>query len=217
MAKAKSAPPVIRGKYLHVRVEDLQPNPRNPNRQSKAVRDALKESIRQHGFTEPIVARRLSDGQLEIVGGEHRWRAAQELGMDEVPVVDIGDTPDYMANIHMVALNELKGSHDQDALAAIMQDAKAQGGDAALVVIPFSEAQWAELLDEAPIEVDDDAPPPPSGPVKLKATDIMAVLELSASDQPAVTQFIEGVRLWARQRPPKALPAWQGILEALDS
>jgi hypothetical protein len=216
MARKSAAPPAIRGKYLTVPVEDLQPNPRNPNRQSKLVKDALIESIRQHGFTDPIVARRLPGGELEIIGGEHRWRAAQTLGMTEVPVIDIGDVPDYMANLHMVALNELKGTHDQDALAAILQDAKEQGGDAALVVIPFSEAQWAELLDEEPVPVDDDAPPPPAGPMKLKATDIMAVLELSASDQAAVTQFIEGVRLWARTRPPKAPPAWQGILEQLE-
>jgi len=47
----------------------------------------LTESIRQHGILEPILVRPSSkDGLYELVAGERRFRAAQEIGLDSVPV-----------------------------------------------------------------------------------------------------------------------------------
>lgn len=46
----------------------------------------LADSIRTHGFVQPIVVRKSGD-RYEIVAGERRWRAAQRLGLTRVPVV----------------------------------------------------------------------------------------------------------------------------------
>jgi ParB family chromosome partitioning protein len=63
------------------------------------ARDALQElidSIRQHGIIQPLIVRptpasRSSGGQagarLELIAGERRWRAAQEIGLSQVPVI----------------------------------------------------------------------------------------------------------------------------------
>jgi ParB family chromosome partitioning protein len=51
--------------------------------------DALEElaqSIREQGVIQPIVVRRAGD-DFEIIAGERRWRAAQRVGLREVPVV----------------------------------------------------------------------------------------------------------------------------------
>src|SRR5882724_11895466 len=51
--------------------------------------DALQElvdSIRQHGIIQPLIVRKVS-GQCELIAGERRWRAAQEVGLTEVPVI----------------------------------------------------------------------------------------------------------------------------------
>jgi ParB family chromosome partitioning protein len=51
--------------------------------------DALQElvdSIRQHGIIQPLIVRQ-TGGRYELIAGERRWRAAQELGLDEVPVI----------------------------------------------------------------------------------------------------------------------------------
>jgi ParB family chromosome partitioning protein len=50
---------------------------------------ALTESIRAKGVLQPLLVRRVSDGdeQYEIVAGERRWRAAQLAGCHELPVV----------------------------------------------------------------------------------------------------------------------------------
>ena len=47
----------------------------------------LTESIRQHGILEPILVRpSQKEGFYELVAGERRFRAAQEIGLTSVPV-----------------------------------------------------------------------------------------------------------------------------------
>jgi ParB family chromosome partitioning protein len=46
----------------------------------------LIESIRQHGIIQPLIVRQVG-GRLELIAGERRWRAAQELGLTHVPVI----------------------------------------------------------------------------------------------------------------------------------
>jgi ParB family transcriptional regulator, chromosome partitioning protein len=61
-------------------------------------REALQElinSIRQHGIIQPLIVRpaaTASGGEqvgprFELIAGERRWRAAQEIGLAEVPVI----------------------------------------------------------------------------------------------------------------------------------
>lgn len=71
-----------------VQVDKLKGNPKQPRRTFEP--EALKElaaSIKEKGILQPIVARKLKDGSFEIVAGERRWRAAQQAGLHEVPVI----------------------------------------------------------------------------------------------------------------------------------
>ena len=49
--------------------------------------EELLESVRQHGILEPLVVRRMKSGQYEIVAGERRGRAAERVGLKDVPVI----------------------------------------------------------------------------------------------------------------------------------
>jgi ParB family chromosome partitioning protein len=52
-------------------------------------RDALQElvnSIRQHGIIQPLIVRQVG-ARFELIAGERRWRAAQEAGLAQVPVI----------------------------------------------------------------------------------------------------------------------------------
>jgi ParB family transcriptional regulator, chromosome partitioning protein len=52
--------------------------------------DALRElsdSILAQGVIQPIVVRPLADDAYEIIAGERRWRACQQAGLAEIPVV----------------------------------------------------------------------------------------------------------------------------------
>lgn len=54
----------------------------DPDKQSQLV-----QSIRDHGILEPLLVRPLKNGTYELVAGERRYRAAQEIGLSELPVV----------------------------------------------------------------------------------------------------------------------------------
>ncbi len=47
----------------------------------------LIQSIQEHGILEPLLVRPLPAGKYELVAGERRYRAAQELGLAEVPII----------------------------------------------------------------------------------------------------------------------------------
>lgn len=53
----------------------------------------LADSIQSQGLIQPIVVRPIEQNQYEIIAGERRWRAAQLIHLDEIPVViyDIND------------------------------------------------------------------------------------------------------------------------------
>src|SRR5436305_1288610 len=74
-------------KIQRVSLYSITPSPLQPRKDFGA--DALSElveSIRQHGIIQPLIVRAI-DGRHELIAGERRWRAAQEAGLNEVPVI----------------------------------------------------------------------------------------------------------------------------------
>jgi ParB family transcriptional regulator, chromosome partitioning protein len=72
----------------HMPIELLHANPNNPRKHFKDEDlEELARSIRDKGVLQPLLARERADGQYEIVAGERRWRAAQRVGVHDVPVL----------------------------------------------------------------------------------------------------------------------------------
>jgi ParB family chromosome partitioning protein len=70
-----------------VKLARIVPSPLQPRKDFG--RDALQElidSIREHGIIQPLIVRQAGN-QYELIAGERRWRAAQELGLAQVPVI----------------------------------------------------------------------------------------------------------------------------------
>jgi ParB family chromosome partitioning protein len=53
----------------------------------KASIEELAQSIKKNGIIQPILVRKKNKDQYEIIAGERRWRAAQLVGLHEVPVI----------------------------------------------------------------------------------------------------------------------------------
>ena len=71
----------------------LDPNPYQPRQvMDSGELEHLKESIREHGILQPIMVRPQGT-RYQIVAGERRFRAAQGVGLTEVPVV-VREVPD---------------------------------------------------------------------------------------------------------------------------
>ena len=74
-------------KIQRVDLATIVPSPFQPRKDF--ARDALAElveSIRQHGIIQPLVVRTIA-GRHELIAGERRWRAAQEAGLAQVPII----------------------------------------------------------------------------------------------------------------------------------
>jgi len=83
-------------------LKNIQPNRLNPRLQfSKAGLDDLAASIRQYGILEPILVRPTNE-HYEVVVGERRYRAAQQAGLDAVPVIVKEYTDDEVMEINLV-------------------------------------------------------------------------------------------------------------------
>lgn len=69
-------------------IEKLKPNPKQPRQVfDKEPLDELANSIKEKGILSPLLARKMPDGNFEIIAGERRWRAAQLADLKEVPVL----------------------------------------------------------------------------------------------------------------------------------
>ena len=66
------------------RVEPRQDQPRESFDEDR-LQD-LAASIARHGMIQPVIVRRLEDGDYQIIAGERRWRAARMAGLLEIPV-----------------------------------------------------------------------------------------------------------------------------------
>ncbi len=80
-----------------VPIETIRPSPFQPRRHfSEEELDGLAQSIREKGIVQPLLVRPIADeaADFELVAGERRWRAAQLVGLHEVPVVirPLGDS-----------------------------------------------------------------------------------------------------------------------------
>lgn len=82
-----AVPAPAAGGPLLVSVGQIHPSPFQSRRVfAKEALEELAASVREHGILEPLLVRKTGEG-YELIAGERRWRAAQEAGLSQVPVV----------------------------------------------------------------------------------------------------------------------------------
>lgn len=118
-----TTPAAPQGGYHQVEVSAIRPNPWQPRRVfNKEALEELVASIKQRGVLEPLLVRKAEDG-YELIAGERRWRAAQQAGLTEVPVV-IKEASDVEAleialieNLQRADLNVIEEAEGYQVLA----------------------------------------------------------------------------------------------------
>lgn len=78
------------GSLVELPLGAVRPNPYQPRRDvDTTALEELKSSIRQVGLLQPVVVRPAAgdDDAYELIAGERRLRACQELGWDRIPAV----------------------------------------------------------------------------------------------------------------------------------
>jgi len=90
-----------------VDVEKLRVDHENPNRMSARQFKALKKGIQRWGFIVPIITNK----DYLVADGEHRLRAARDLGMKQVSVVKL-PVDDVDRRLLRQVMNKIRGEHD---------------------------------------------------------------------------------------------------------
>lgn len=100
---------------IQVDPQAIVPNPRQPRTHFNPEDLAeLVHSVREFGVLQPVVVRKNSDGEYELIMGERRTRAAREAGLEAIPAI-VRDTADedllrdaLLENLHRSELNPLE-------------------------------------------------------------------------------------------------------------
>jgi ParB family transcriptional regulator, chromosome partitioning protein len=107
-------------------VELIKPNPSQPRRRfDPESMDVLVASIQASGMIQPLLVRPLADGSYELIAGERRWRAAQEVGLERVAAVvrDSGEAERLQtALVENMVREDLNPVEEAKACAALVED-----------------------------------------------------------------------------------------------
>lgn len=115
----------------------------NPRTMPDSEMLALKTSLNNNGFVEPLVANSNKDRLNILIGGHQRLKAAKEMGFKEVPVfyIDLNEEAEKALNL---GLNKISGRWDEKKLAVVINDIK---GSDLLPSTGFTESETSNILD----------------------------------------------------------------------
>ena len=107
-----------------VPIERVHRSPYQPRQsmQPEAL-EALAESIRQQGMVQPVVVRRVAE-DYQLIAGERRWRAAQIVGLQEIPaIVREASDPEAaaLALVENLQREDLNALEEAQAFSALVE------------------------------------------------------------------------------------------------
>jgi ParB family transcriptional regulator, chromosome partitioning protein len=102
---------------VYVQSGQIKPNPFQPREDfDQQSIDELAQSIKEKGVIQPLLVRRKGDN-YELIAGERRLRAANSLGLKEIPIIvrDVSDQDSLelalIENIQREGLNPIEEAH----------------------------------------------------------------------------------------------------------
>ena len=172
-AVSPTLPDAFRLKMTYRKVDDLKPYAGNARTHSAKQITQIAASIRQFGFTNPV----LVDGASGIVAGHGRVAAARQLGMTEVPVIELAHLSEAERRAYVIADNRLAelAGWDRDILAIELQALFEMDLDFHLEITGHETAELDLLLDGPAADQtdpDDDIAGMKTGPAVTRPGDI---------------------------------------------
>ena len=163
-SRTRARPAVEFPKYRAVRVKVLIPYANNARTHTAAQIAKIVASIKEFGFTNPV----LTDGKRGIVAGHGRVLAAQKLGMETVPTIELSHLSKAQIRAYVIADNKLAldAGWDDELLRLELGELRDDGFDLALTGFDAREL-FGLFGDEAGLTDPDDAPPVPAIPVTV--------------------------------------------------
>ena len=132
-----------------VAIDSLDANPWNPNVQSEFMFEKTIAAVKEFGFIDPVTVRSSINGvalaRKQIIDGEHRVRAAKQLGLESVLIVDLGDVSDARAKTLTDVLNRMRGENDAQRWAEMVESIKLEAPEM-VELLPYSAAEITAML-----------------------------------------------------------------------
>jgi hypothetical protein len=116
--------------YKTIPIGQLSAAKLNPRTHSPAQIEKLRRSIREFGFTNPL----LVDEKAQLIAGHGRLAAAQAEGMLELPAIEVAGLSAAQKRALLIADNQLAADAgwDEAALAEMIADLKSEDFDLSL-------------------------------------------------------------------------------------
>jgi ParB-like chromosome segregation protein Spo0J len=123
-------------------LDSLVPNSRNPRTHSEEQIAQIAASIREFGFTNPV----LIDGNRGVVAGHGRLAAAKELGLEKVPCIDLSHLTEEQKRAYIIADNKLalNAGWNEDLLRMELTELKELGANIELT--GFDPMELADIM-----------------------------------------------------------------------
>lgn len=139
---------------MNAPVDELRKNTWNTNQVSVEHEERIRKSIERNGLFKPIIVRQVPDvAGYEIIGGEHRWEQAIELGHKQVPIFNLGYIDERRAKEIGVIDNTRYGIDDTIGFADLLKEI---GNPEELqVFLPFGSADLEDIFASADIDLED--------------------------------------------------------------
>ena len=130
---------------IYRKISELKPYPRNARTHSRKQIKQIAAAIQEFGFTNSV----LIDENDQIIAGHGRVRAAKQLGLAEVPTVQIAHLSTTQKRAYILADNRLaeKAGWDNEILTVELQGLLADGFE--VVLTGFSVPDIDVILDAA--------------------------------------------------------------------
>ena len=153
-------------KIVMRKTSEVKPYERNPRLNDAAV-DAVAASIKEFGWRQPIVV----DDAGVVIAGHTRLKAAEKLGLKEVPVHVATDLTPTQVKAYRIADNKLAelAEWNMDLLPIELTELQAEGVD--LAMLGFSADDVAQIMSPGVQEGQtdpDSVPAPPDKATSVK-------------------------------------------------
>jgi len=146
-------------------VKSIRPYPGNAKIHTDHQVAQIAASIQEFGFNDPVAV----DENMQLIEGEGRWLAAQLLGMEKIPAIQLGHLSARQKRAYILAHNKLtlNTGYDFDKLADEISSLIDEDFD--IDVIGFNEQELDAMLQA-------DAGILPDEPIHVKAHERSAKL-----------------------------------------
>ena len=161
-------------------IDLITPDPDQPRKYfDQSALEELSQSIQQKGVLQPVIIRRTDNGEIILVAGERRLKAAQMAGLTQIPAIITKGNPLEISIIENLQRENLTPIEEAEALSRMIAEHDYTQEKLAFVIGKAkSTISEALSLNRLPAEIKDEVRRAEQYPRRL-------LVEIAKQDTPA--------------------------------